>query len=425
LTADPSGPDREEYAIPDAAYAARLIRETTFRPVPPSTFRIGVEAELIPIDRETRRVPAIDSGLLPALERYGERDGWSAVPTSKGAPVFELPGGGRLTFEPGGQIEYAAPPFDSPSAALAHLRDTLLPLTEALGRAGIDLYGLGVDPFNGPDRAELQIEAERYRCMDAYYARYGPAGARMMRQTASIQLNIDSPCDQLRIWQVLNALAPVLVATFANSRRYAGRDTGLASFRSWTWQILDRTRTGLPWSDADPVSNYAEFALDAPAMFHPDQTGDYQPFRSLIRSGRMTERQLANHLSTLFPEVRPRRYFEVRSVDALPLSMYAAPLMLLAGLTLEESALESAAAILGPPDTVWLARASRMGLRDQTLARRATAVSRLAIDVCRSRPDLCEAADTSAAADFYARFTEHGRSPADAADALKAAATAA
>jgi hypothetical protein len=66
-----------------------------------------------------------------------------------------------------------------------------------------------------------------------------------------------------------------------------------------------------------------------------------------------------------------------------------------------------------------------MGLRDQTLARRAAAVSRLALEVCRSRPDLCEAADTSVAADFCARFTEHGRSPGDAADALKAAATAA
>jgi glutamate--cysteine ligase len=217
----------------------------------------------------------------------------------------------------------------------------------------------------------------------------------------------------------------VLVATFANSRHYAGRDTGFASFRSWTWQVLDRTRTGLPWSSVDSETHYAEFALDAPDMFHRGRDGDSEPFRALIHSGRATRRQLSTHLSTLFPEVRPRRYFEVRSVDALPLSMYAAPVMLLAGLMLDEAVLAAADEILGTPDSAWLARAARAGLRDSTVARRAVAVSRLALEVCGSRPDLCLAADVAAATSFFTRFTEHARSPADAADALKAAATAA
>jgi glutamate--cysteine ligase len=160
-------------------------------------------------------------------------------------------------------------------------------------------------------------------------------------------------------------------------------------------------------------------------MFHCGEDGAHEPFRTLVRSGRATQRQLSTHLSTLFPEVRPRRYFEVRSVDALPLSMYAAPVMLLAGLLLDGAALAEAAAILGTPDTVWLALAARVGLRDSTIARRASAVSRLAVDVCRSRSDLCSATDVESAASFFARFTEHARSPADAADALKLAATAA
>ncbi|HUF70755.1 MAG TPA: glutamate-cysteine ligase family protein, partial [Longimicrobiales bacterium] len=237
--------------IPDAGAAVRLIRDATFRPASGRAFRIGVEAELIPIDRETRRIAAIPT-VTAALAPLAATNAWRAVATTKGAPAFDLPGGGRFTFEPGGQLEYAAPPFASPSAALANLRAVLTPVTNRLADAGIDLYGLGIDPFNAPDDVPLQVGEDRYRRMDAYYARFGPAGARMMRQTASIQLSIDSACDQHLVWRVLNALAPVMVATFANSRRYAGRDSGYANFRSRTWQLLDRTRTGLPWQAESP-----------------------------------------------------------------------------------------------------------------------------------------------------------------------------
>jgi glutamate--cysteine ligase len=410
--------------IPDTGAAVRLIREATFRPASGRAFRIGVEAELLPIDRETSRIAAIPT-VMAALAPLAATNAWRAVPTTKGAPAFDLPGGGRFTFEPGGQLEYAAPPFAAPSAALANLRAVLTPVTNRLADAGIDLYGLGIDPFNAPDDVPLQVGEDRYRRMDAYYARFGPAGARMMRQTASIQLSIDSACDQHLVWRVLNALAPVMVATFANSRRYAGRDSGYANFRSRTWQLLDRTRTGLPWQAGSPERHYAEFALDAPAMFFQDTDGEFHPFRHWVEQRRASPDALATHLSTLFPEVRPRRYFEVRSVDALPLSMYAAPVMMIAGLALDGTALADAADLLGEPDTAWLIRAARFGMRDATLAGRAVQVARLAVAACRNRPDLCGAADVDAAEAFFEHFTEQGRSPADAADAVQAASNAA
>jgi hypothetical protein len=105
--------------------------------------------------------------------------------------------------------------------------------------------------------------------------------------------------------------------------------------------------------------------------------------------------------------------------------MYAAPVMLIAGLALDRTALADAADLLGEPDTVWLIRAARFGMRDATLAGRAVQVARLAVAACRSRPDLCGAADVDAAEAFFERFTEQGRSPADAADAVQAASNAA
>lgn len=398
--------------------AADHIRDRTFGPLVYGEFRIGIEAEFIPIRRESRGIAAIEE-VLPVLDGLASETGGRRMPGTKGAPVYELGGGGRLTFEPGGQLEYASPPHLSPSAALTDMRSVLLPLTERLGDSDIDLHGVGIDPFNGPANARLQVDVDRYRRMDAYYARYGPAGARMMRQTASIQIGVDPPGDRGRTWKVLNALAPVLVAMFANSRLYGERDTGFASFRSWTWQTLDRTRTGLPWSDREPADHYAAFALDAPAMFIPDEPGEYKPFRTWVERGGVTGASIDAHLSSLFPDVRPRRYFEVRSIDGLPLSMYAAPVMVIAGLALDPDALMQADRVLGEPDTALLNRAARSGLRDAVLFERANAIARLAVTACRQQPDLCNAADVDAAEEFFRRFTERGRSPADTLDARK------
>lgn len=418
LPADSAGPlDIEE--------AAAFVREITFGSTGVRGFRIGVEAELLPFDRRTHRMASVNHVLVPAIDGLAESDGWSRSAGAKGAPAYALPSGARLTFEPGGQIEYATPPLHSPSAALRDLRGVLARLSECTGAEGVDLYGLGIDPFNGPREAPLQITADRYRDMDAYYARFGPAGARMMRQTAAIQVNLDPSVDRLLAWQVLNGLAPVVVAMFANSRRYGGRDSGYANYRSRTWQTLDRTRTGLPWSPDEPVDHYARFALDAPAMFIRSDRDEYHPFRHWVARGMATRSTVRNHLSTLFPEVRPRHYFEVRSIDALPVSMYAAPIMLLSGLTVDDGAAKAAAAILGSPDTAWLRRAAQRGLADATLAQRARDVTALALAICRQRPDLCDREDVDAAERFFKEFTWKGRSPADAADALKNAATAA
>jgi len=390
-----------------------LIRAQTFAVPSSRPVRIGIEAEFIPIDSATHEVASIAGATLPALEAHAARYGWQEIETTKGAPRFAVPGGGCLTFEPGGQIEYATPPFESPSALLDHLDSTLRSLSESFRSSGVELLGAGIDPFTPANRATLQVDAERYRRMDAYYATLGIAGARMMRQTASIQINVDAGEDPVLTWRVLNALAPLLTAVFANSRRYAGVDTGHASYRSHTWQTLDASRTGMIAGDDDDAFRYARFALDATAMFAMTDTGEYRPFRDWVERGLATHEATATHLSTLFPEVRPRRYYEIRSIDALPLGMHAAPTLLVAGLVQDSRAMHEAAELLGSPDPALLATAACHGLLDPTLDRLATEVVHIALDGCRRMSTTCDASHIDQAGMYFELFTRQRRSPGD------------
>jgi glutamate--cysteine ligase len=142
--------------------------------------------------------------------------------------------------------------------------------------------------------------------MDAYFARIGPAGARMMRQTASLQVAVDIGADALGRWRLLNALAPFLTAVFANSRRYAGDDTGFASYRAETWRRTDPLRTGL-LTGMDPIGAYVDFALRAPAILLGGDKEPAQPLAAWLGTIDGTA-SWERHLGTLFPEVRPRAH---------------------------------------------------------------------------------------------------------------------
>ena len=135
-----------------AALAADLEAHTFAAPASASLTprRVGAEVEFIPVETATwRRCPIEGDGplaTLPFLRRYGARQGWTETRTPKGTPCFTLPDGGTITFEPGGQLEYSAPPCRSPSALLALLRSVVLPLRSAAAGDGITLLAVGIDP---------------------------------------------------------------------------------------------------------------------------------------------------------------------------------------------------------------------------------------------------------------------------------------
>jgi glutamate--cysteine ligase len=241
-----------------------------------------------------------------------------------------------------------------------------------------------------------------------------------MRQTAAFQITVDAGDDPVELWQVLSAAAPYVTAMFANSSRYAGASAGDQSVRAQTWRALDPARTGLPAAvTSAPAAAYTAFALVAPAILRRGADGRYRPFADLLASGDATLADWGPHLTTLFPEVRPRRSadaatFELRSADMLPPESFAAPLVLAAGLAFDAESRHDAAALLGPADPDLLSRAGHAGLRDPAIARVARDLYAIAMHgSARLGEAVIAGADLDAARDFAARYLERDRSPAD------------
>jgi glutamate--cysteine ligase len=250
--------------------------------------------------------------------------------------------------------------------------------------------------------------------MADHFARIGPAGARMMRQTAAFQVSLDFD-DELRLrWRLLNALAPFVTAVFANSAVYGGEETGHRSYRAHAWRTLDPARTGLPWGEPRPVEAYLDFALRAPAILFPVVDGRCLPFGEWLARGTPTPDEWEAHLTTLFPEVRPRGHFEVRSADAVGPAWYAAPLAFLGGLAYDPHALRAALDILPSPDPGLLERAGRLGLRDPAIARTAADLFEIALGGCEALgPGFLHPLHREEARAYFERYTRRGLSPAD------------
>jgi glutamate--cysteine ligase len=239
----------------------------------PRTTRLGVEHELVSSDHVT--------GAAVPIDRIREA-------TKHGAYAD------HLTFEPGGQVELNLPCVAGPAALGRRLRADLTALRADLAGVGVRVHARAVDP-RPADNVPLQLTSPRYVAMQRHFDSIGPAGRRMMRRTASTQLCLDwwPGAAGLEQWRLLNLAGPFLAAAFA-------RSTGPTS-RLATWLAVDPSRTAFDdrlMRGDDPVAAYADFAGGA-AVF--------------VAGG------IDDHLTTLFPPVRPRgRYLEVRFLDVQP-----------------------------------------------------------------------------------------------------------
>ncbi|MEO6471120.1 MAG: glutamate-cysteine ligase family protein [Aeromicrobium sp.] len=240
----------------------------------PMSTRVGIEHELIVADAA-----------------HG-----SAVPIERvRAATCHAPYARYLGFEPGGQVELSLPVEPDPTILATRLSSTVEALRADCAAAGIRLYDTPVDPRSA-DEVALQLTSPRYLAMQDRFDSLGSAGRRMMRRTASTQLCLDwwSGRVGLEQWRLLNLAGPSLAAAFARS---IGPESRLA-----TWLAVDPTRTAFDdrlIEGSDPVEAYANFAAGAVPFTEP---GD-----------------VAQHLTTLFPPVRPRgRYLEVRFLDVQP-----------------------------------------------------------------------------------------------------------
>jgi glutamate--cysteine ligase len=389
-------------------------RRATVRP--PS---IGAEVELIPVDAATGApVPicAPDGGrcTLPFLRACADYHGWEETASVYGMPNWRLRDGATITFEPGGQIEISTAPHRSASDLLRALRRVVRGLMDAAEDEGIALLSEGIEPRNAVDAIPLQLPGKRYVRLTRFLEDCGTGGVRMMRQTASFQCNLDWGGDAMARWRFLNALAPYVTAVFAHSPIYRGRETGFRSFRAQVWRELDGGRTGIFACGDEPVYEYLRFALDAPAILLGRDDDAWTPFRAWNERGAVTMDDWRAHLTTLFPDVRPKGFVEVRSADAVAPSWYAAPVVFLGGLTYHEPTFAAARELAGAPDAALLARAGRVGLTDGKIASVARDLFSLALDGAEALgPEWITEDDLDEARAFFETYTAQSRSPAD------------
>jgi glutamate--cysteine ligase len=375
-----------------------------------ATRRVGAEVELLVLDTATGFPVPLLSGrrnLIQMLRAYGARSGWRETAGYGRVPKFVLPGHGIISFEPGGQLEISTDPCETVTELVTRLQAIVRPLRSALHDEGVGLESVGLDPMNDARDIPLQLPVDRYETMTRYFDRRGPFGVRMMRQSAAIQISLDRGALPAERWRMLNDLAPYVIATFANSPHYRGAETGHRSYRAHCWRMLDPTRTGVSVPTDDPAAEYAHFALSANDMALSVDGPDV-PF-----GDREIDDAWQTHLTTLFPEVRPRGHFEVRSCDAVDAQWYAAPIIFLTGLAYDERASRDAS-ILAADSRALLRTAGETGLRDASIARTARDLFQLALAGARRLGDaFCGGAELETAAAFFTTYTARDRSPAD------------
>jgi glutamate--cysteine ligase len=361
------------------------VRQRLFAPVKSKSPRaVGLEIELIPIHAETRRPALPKSAGSPStadiISRLAQRHGWLEESVENDPPSWTLDDGTRISFEPGGQIEISSRPHATASSVIDSTRALVAVLRAAMTTEGIDLLARGVDPYNDIGAVPLQLHRERYERMTRFFESIGPSGVRMMRQTAALQINLERGEDPQFRWRLLNDLAPIVTALFANSRDYAGKSTEWASYRSHLWRTLDPSRTGIIYEEPGYAEKYLSFALDAFAMRSRGGGKVYRTFREWMREPGIDETEWLFHLSTLFPEVRPKEYFELRSADTIEPALLFAPVVFVTGLVYDDESARKATEFLGLPDPILLLRAGSRGLKDQEVWRLASALCGFAIE---------------------------------------------
>jgi glutamate--cysteine ligase len=337
---------------------SELVRYFESGAKPRRQWRIGTEYEKIAVSaKDGRALPfSGPGGVEHILRLLVERHGYH--PEEEHGRITQLQGErAPITIEPGGQIELSGEQCETIHCAHREFTRHLEQLT-AIGRElGAVILGLGMQPVSTIDEIELLPKA-RYRIMYPYMARKGRLGQRMMKQTAGVQANLDysDEADAMRKLRVGMGLVPIIYAMFANSPVCDGHLNGYQSYRGHIWTDTDPDRCGMldfVFRDDAGFEDYIDYALDVPMYFlirdHEYVSLTKPPgitFRQFMESGYGKERATiddwTNHLTTIFTEVRLKKYIEVRNADSQPPALMLALPALLKGVLYDDDCMAAA-----------------------------------------------------------------------------------
>ncbi|MEQ8870200.1 MAG: glutamate--cysteine ligase [Roseovarius sp.] len=379
---------------------------------PREDWRIGTEHEKFGYCKDSLKpLPyAGERSILAVLEGLRDLHGWAPV-EENGKLIGLEKDGANVSLEPGGQLELSGAPLESIHETCDEVNAHLADVKSIADKVGVGFIGLGAAPEWSHDQMPMMPKG-RYKLMTEYMDRVGSMGKSMMYRTCTVQVNLDfsSEADMVQKLRVALALQPVATALFANSPFFEGKPNGHKSWRSRVWRDLDPDRTGmLPFvfDEGFGFEAWAQYALDVP-MYFVYRDGKYidalgQSFRDFLK-GELpalpgetpTLSDWADHLTTIFPEARIKKFMEMRGADGGPWRRLCALPAFWVGLMYDQSSLDAAWDMVkdwdaDTRDALRIAASEQAlqaevnGLRMHDLAREALAISEAGLKA-RARP---------------------------------------
>ncbi len=324
---------------------------------PRADWKIGTEHEKFGFVLADRKPLTYDGpqgirAILEGLQVFG----WQ--PVMEGEFIIGLTMKGQsVSLEPGGQLELSGAALHNLHQTCDEVHTHLDQVKTVAEKLGVGFIGLGFHPT--AKRSEIPMMPKgRYKIMSAYMPKKGDLGLDMMFRTCTVQVNLDfsSEADMVKKFRTSLALQPIATALFANSPFTEGKPNGFESYRSHIWTDTDPDRCGiLPFvfEDGMGFERYVDHVLDVP-MYFVYRDGKYidasgQSFRDFM-AGKLPAlpgevpsiSDWEDHMSTLFPEVRLKRFLEMRGADGGPWRRLCALPALWVGLLYDDAALEAA-----------------------------------------------------------------------------------
>jgi glutamate--cysteine ligase len=324
---------------------------------PPAAWRIGTEHEKFGFRLDDLRPPTWEGPrgigvLLEGMTRFG----WERV-EEHGKLIALARGTGSITLEPAGQLELSGAPLETIHETCCEVACHLQEVKSVADGIGVGFLGMGFQPKWR--RADMPwMPKGRYAIMRDYMPKVGSLGLDMMTRTCTVQVNLDysSEADMVKKFRVALALQPVATALFADSPFTEGRPNGFQSYRSHIWTDTDPGRTGMldfVFEDGFGYERYVDYLLEVP-MYFSYRDGEYidlagRSFRRFLAGdlaelpgAKPTLRDWADHTTTAFPEVRLKKYLEMRGADGGPWNRLCALPAFWVGLLYDQTALDAA-----------------------------------------------------------------------------------
>jgi len=341
---------------------------------PIADWRIGTEHEKFGFRLDDLRPPTWEGErgigvLLEGMTRFG----WERV-EENGKLIALLRGNASVTLEPAGQLELSGAPLETIHDTCCEVACHLQEVKTVADEIGVGFLGMGFQPKWRRDEMPWMPKG-RYKIMREYMPKVGSLGLDMMTRTCTVQVNLDysSEADMVQKFRVALALQPVATALFADSPFTEGKPNGYQSYRSHIWTDTDADRTGMldfVFEDGFGYERYVDYLLDVP-MYFSYRDGKYidlagKSFRRFL-AGDLAElpgakanlRDWADHTTTAFPEVRLKKYLEMRGADGGPWNRLCALPAFWVGLLYDQAALDAAWDLVKD-----FTRAERHALRD-------------------------------------------------------------